>query len=227
MMEEKDLRNLLNVILSLIGFAFLAYPVSAFAGEITGTIKVRGLRTPANVLVYLTKGPSVSMDLSKTKFVMDQQNLEFIPRILPVPVGATVHFPNNDKVDHNVFSMSRAKKFNLGSYKPGESKTVVFEKPGIVEMRCDVHAEMAAYILVLKNPYFAVSDKTGRFKIPDLAYLKQVGLTGVDNLAAGKYFVKTWHEKLKTQKKAVVVPETGEIAIQLDLSRGTPSVLYK
>jgi plastocyanin len=206
---------------------FFTYQTSGYAGEISGTIKVKGLRTPANVLVYLTKGPAVSVDLSKTKFVMDQQNLEFLPHILPVPVGATVQFPNNDKVDHNVFSMSRTKKFNLGSYKPGESKTMVFDKPGIVEMRCDVHAEMAAYILVLKNPYFAVSDKTGRFKIPDVTYLKQVGLTDVNNLSAGKYFVKTWHEKLKTQKKAVVVPENGEIAMQLDLTRGTPGVLYK
>ena len=221
------MRSLLSVIFSFALIALLNFPIQVFAGKITGTVKVKGLRTPANVLVYLTKGPSVTLDLSKTKFVMDQQNLEFIPHILPIPVGATVHFPNNDKVDHNVFSMSRAKKFNLGSYKPGESKTVVFDKPGIVEMRCDVHAEMAAYILVLKNPYFAVSDKTGRFKIPDVTYLKQVGLTGVNNLSAGKYFVKTWHEKLKTQKKAVVVPENGEIAIQLDLTRGAPSVLYK
>jgi plastocyanin len=221
------LRTRLKFIFTCIVFVLLAYPANAFTGEISGTIKAKGLRTPANVLVYLTKVPAVTMDLSKTKFVMDQQNLEFIPHILPVLVGSTVHFPNNDKVDHNVFSMSRTKKFNLGSYKPGESKTVVFDKPGIVEMRCDVHAEMAAYILVLKNPYFAVSDKTGRFKIPDVTYLKQVGLTDVNNLSAGKYFVKTWHEKLKTQKKAVVVPENGEIAMQLDLTRGAPSVLYK
>ncbi len=217
----------MNVILLLIGCIFLGYPAGAFAGGITGTVQVKGLRSPANVLVYLATAPATSLDLSNTKFVMDQQNLEFIPHILPVPVGSAVHFPNNDKVDHNVFSMSRAKKFNLGSYKPGESKTVVFDKPGIVEMRCDVHAEMAAYILVLKNPYFAVTDKTGRFKIPDLNYLKQVGLAGAINLSAGKYFVKTWHEKLKTQKMAVDVPENGEIAIQIDLTRGSPGVLYK
>ena len=221
------MRVLLNVVLSLIVFVFFISPATAFAGRITGTVKVKGLRTPANVLVYLAKAPPIAIDLSNTKFVMDQQNLEFMPHILPVPVGSTVHFPNNDKVDHNVFSMSRTKKFNLGSYKPGESKTVVFDKPGIVEMRCDVHAEMAAYILVLKSPYFAVTDKTGRFKIPDYDYLKKVGLTGIDSLAAGKYSIKTWHEKLKTKKIAVVVPENGEIGIQLDLTRGTPGVLYK
>jgi plastocyanin len=227
MTEGKELRILRMVIFTSIVFILFTFTANGFAGEISGTVKVKGLRSPANVLVYLSKAPPISMDLSSTKFVMDQQNLEFIPHILPVPVGSTVYFPNNDKVDHNVFSMSRAKKFNLGSYKPGESKTVMFDKPGIVEMRCDVHAEMAAYILVLKNPYFAVSDKTGRFKIPDLSFLKQVGLTDLNNLSAGKYFVKTWHEKLKTKKMAVDVPENGEIAVQLNLTRGTPGVLYK
>jgi plastocyanin len=202
-------------------------PSPVIAGNITGAVKVKGLRTPENILVYLTKAPPVTEDLSKAKFIMDQRNLEFIPHVLPVLVGATVDFPNNDKVDHNVFSMSRTKKFNLGSYPAGESKSVVFDKPGIVELRCDVHAEMAAYILVLKNPYFAVTDEQGRFEIPDANALKKTGFTGVKDLAPGKYFVKTWHEKLKTQKKAVVVPDNGDVTIQLDLIRGTPGVLYK
>jgi hypothetical protein len=123
--------------------------------------------------------------------------------------------------------MSRTKKFNLGSYQAGESKTIVFDKPGIVELRCDVHAEMAAYILVMKNPYFAVTDAKGHFQIPDTGYLKQVGLVGINDLPAGKYFLKTWHEKLKTQKKSIDVSGNGELQIQIDLKRGVPSVLYK
>jgi plastocyanin len=205
----------------------LYFPGQAFAGNIKGTVKVKGLRTPENILVYLTKAPPGAADLSKIKFVMDQRNLEFVPHVLPILVGATVDFPNNDKVNHNVFSMSRTKKFNLGSYPAGESKSVVFDKPGIVELRCDVHAEMAAYILVMKNPYFAVTDKQGHFEIPDSSILEQTGLSGAKDLAPGKYFVKTWHEKLKTQKQAVTVPENGNVAIQLDLTRGTPGVLYK
>ena len=203
------------------------FPGSAFAGTIKGTVKVKGLRTPENVMVYLAKAPPASGDLSKAELVMDQRNLEFIPHVLPVLVGSTVQFPNNDKVDHNIFSMSRTKKFNLGSYKPGESKTMVFDKPGIVEVRCDVHAEMASYILVMKNPYFAVTDKKGHFEIPDPDYLKQTDLENVAGLAAGKYTVKTWHEKLKSQKKSVVVPDSGDISVKLDLTRGVPGVLYK
>jgi len=221
------LRKFYTIIFSIVILNFLYFPGQAFAGNIKGTVKVKGLRTPENILVYLTKAPPGAADLSKIKFVMDQRNLEFVPHVLPILVGATVDFPNNDKVNHNVFSMSRTKKFNLGSYPAGESKSVVFDKPGIVELRCDVHAEMAAYILVMKNPYFAVTDKQGHFEIPDSSILEQTGLSGLKDLASGKYFVKTWHEKLKTQKQAVTIPENGDVAIQLDLTRGTAGVLYK
>ena len=217
----------MSVIFLFAVLAFLAYPETALAGKIKGMVKVKGLRTPADIVVYLANAPAADVDLSKAKFVMDQQNLEFIPRVLPIPVGSAVLFPNNDKVDHNVFSMSRTKKFTLGSYKPGESQTVVFDKPGIVELRCDVHAEMAAYILVMKNLYFAVTDKKGNFEIPDSGYLQQVGLEGIADLPPGKYTVKTRHEKLKTQKKSIVIPDSGDVAVQLDLKRGVPSVLYK
>lgn len=200
---------------------------SAFAGKIKGTVKVKGLRSSANILVYLTKAPTFSSDLSGAKVVMDQRNLTFFPHVLPVLVGTTIHFPNNDKVDHNVFSLSRTKKFSLGSYKPGEIKTVVFDKPGIVELRCDVHAEMAAYILVMKNPYWARTDEKGRFEIPDLDDLKTLGVSGIEDLPPGKYFLKTWHEKLKSRRTTVTVEKDGEVDIQLDLTRGTPSVLYK
>jgi plastocyanin len=212
----------------LVVFLLVLYlPGQSIAGKITGIVTVKGLRSPANVLVYLVKVPQVSMDLSEAKFIIDQQNLAFVPYVLPVPVGARIHFPNNDKVDHNVFSLSRTKPFNLGSYKPGEIKTVTFDKPGMVELRCDVHAEMAAYIMVMKNPYFAVTDDKGRFEMPDSKYLERNGINGIKDLAPGKYVLKTRHEKLKTKKEIVVIPDNGDISVQADLTRGTPSVLYK
>jgi plastocyanin len=217
-----------NVFFMLLALAALILlPLNAFAGRIKGTVEAQGLRTPENVVVYLAKMPQMNVDLSKTKFVMDQRNLEFVPHVLPVPVGSSIVFPNNDQVAHNVFSMSRTKTFNLGSYKPDESKTVVFDKAGIVELRCDVHAEMSAYILVMKNPYFAVTDKNGNFEIPDESHLKQAGIEGLADPAPGKYVVKTWHEKLKTRKTTVVVPENGDVTVDFKLKRGTPGVLYK
>jgi len=204
---------------------YISAPV--FAGRITGTVSVKGLRSPANIVVYLTQAPDAALDLSATKFVMDQQNLTFIPHVLPIPEGSTVLFPNNDKVDHNVFSLSRSNKFNLGNYKPGERRTVRFDNPGIVELRCDLHAEMLAYILVMRNPYFAVTDADGRFEIPDTRYMETYGLPKLDNLPAGTYTIKIWHEKLKTESEKVSVPDSGVVTVQLNLTRGTPSALYK
>ncbi len=221
------MRRFITVIFSLAALAALAFPSNASAGQIKGKVTVKGLRTPDDIVVYLTNAPQADVDLSKAKFVMDQQNLAFIPHVLPIPVGSTVLFPNNDKVDHNVFSMSRTKKFNLGSYKPGDSQTVVFDKPGIVELRCDVHAEMAAYILVMKNPYFGITDKNGNFEIPDSGYLQRVGINSIADLPPGNYAIKTWHEKLQTDRQAIVAPATGDVVLELDLKRGVPSVLYK
>lgn len=205
----------------------LWWATNAAAGTITGTVKVQGLRSAANILVYLSKAPQPELDLSSARLVMDQSNLTFVPHVLPVPVGASVQFPNHDKVNHNVFSLSRTKPFNLGSYPPGESKTVTFDQPGVVELRCDVHAEMLAYILVLKSPYFAVTDSQGHFTIPDQKYLESLGIHGVPELPEGTYRVKSWHEKLKTGKVKVKVPGSGEVRVDLKLKRGTPGVLYK
>ena len=221
------MRQHLKYICMMVFILLLYLPGQAMAGKITGIVKTKGLRSSADILVYVVKAPPVQEDLSKTKFIMDQQNLTFNPHILPVPVGATVHFPNNDKVEHNIFSLSRTKKFNLGSYKPGESKTVMFDKPGIVELRCDVHAEMAAYIMVLKNPYFAVTDDQGRFEIPDLKQLEQSGIKDIKDLPEGNYILKTWHEKLKTQKQKITIPKNEDVTVEITATRGTPGVLYK
>lgn len=205
----------------------LVWTTYAAAGTISGTVKVQGLRSAADILVYVSNAPQPELDLASAGLVMDQENLTFVPHVLPVPVGAAVAFPNHDKVSHNVFSLSRAKPFNLGSYPPGQSETVVFDQAGVVELRCDVHAEMLAYILVLKNPYFAVTDSQGHFTIPDQKYLESLGIHGVPELPPGNYRLKNWHEKLKTAKVKVQVPESGEVRVALKLKRGTPGVLYK
>lgn len=221
------MRHIFSTTAAILFAMTTALAAPALAGTITGTVTVHGLRTPENILVYLGKGQPASVDLSHSRFTMDQQNLTFIPHVLPVVVGTAVAFPNNDQVAHNVFSLSQAKKFNLGSYGPGVSKTVVFDKPGMVELRCDVHSEMLAYIAVLKSPYFGITDAEGHFTIPDTRYLAAHGVTDVPALPAGDYLVKTWHEKLHTGKTRVTVPADGSVNITLDLHRGAPSVLYK
>jgi plastocyanin len=207
---------------------FLFVPQILSAGSITGTVKVKGLRSAENILVYLDKIEMPTAVDDKTHFVMNQNNLTFFPHILPIPIGSTVEFPNNDKVGHNVFSLSRTSPFNLGSYKPGESKSVRFDKPGIVELRCDVHAEMMAYIMVLKNPYVALTNSSGQFQIPDQRLFSEAGLTVSEDLPAGSYSLKIWHEKLRPVSQQVNVSENSETSIKLSAKRGPAgSVLYK
>ncbi len=199
-----------------LGVAFIliwALAAPSQAAGITGRVTPQGLRSAEGILVYVVKAPVSASAVSETEYVLDQRQLTFIPHILPLTVGSKVKFPNNDEVSHNVFSLSRAKKFDLGSYGTGQSKTVTFDNPGVVEIRCDVHQEMSAFILVLKNPYFAVTDKEGRFAIPDLP--------------VGSYQVKTWHEKLRTARQQVAVPGNKGVSIQFKLKRGSAGVLYK
>ena len=201
---------------------------SSQAGTIRGQVHVQGLPSPAGVMVYLNKAPKATGDFTKGHFVMDQKNLTFLPHVLVIPVGSTVSFPNNDKVKHNVFSLSRAKKFNLGTYGPGQSKSVTFDKPGIVELRCDIHAEMIAYIMVVKNPYVAVTGDDGRFQIPDPQWAKASGLPAIPELPAGTYSVKIWHAKLRPVRKKVQVPAQGAVSVDFSAKRGPMgSVLYK
>lgn len=199
---------------------------AAWAGGLSGVVKPQGLRSAEGILVYVVKAPDPGLDLSGANFVMDQRRLTFLPHIMPIPVGAKASFPNNDEVAHNVFSLSKVKSFNLGSYSPGKSESVIFDKPGVIELRCDVHQEMSAYIIALKNPYFAVTDKNGRFTIPDPKYLKAHGIKAPPALPPGNYRVKSWHEKLKTASQKVEITG-GDVKIELKPKRGAPGALYK
>jgi len=100
--------------------------------------------------------------------VLDQRNLTFEPRVLAIRTGTTVDLPNSDRVFHNVFSFHDGKRFDLGMYPVGTSKRVTFDRPGLVRVFCNIHPAMAAYIMVVDTPYFAVSDRDGRFSIPSV-----------------------------------------------------------
>ena len=111
---------------------------------------------------------------------MDQRGEQFVPRVLAITVGTTVEFPNNDVTFHNVFSLSRVKHFDLGRYKPGKSGTVLFDRPGIVPVFCDIHSHMSAYILVFSHPFFSLTDDAGDYVI--------------SGVPAGAYTVLVWSE---------------------------------
>jgi plastocyanin len=139
----------------------LTLATPAFA-DLAGTARV-GTRLTQYAVVWL-EAPG-SRYAAKSKVTLDQRNLTFLPHVLAVRVGTTVEFPNNDKVFHNVFSFRDGKKFNLGLYPTGTSKSIVFDQPGLARIFCDIHPNMAAYVIAIDTPYFAVSDEHGAFSI--------------------------------------------------------------
>jgi plastocyanin len=134
----------------------------AFAAELTGSVQVAG-RPTQHAVVWLeaADAPAVAAE----KVVLDQRNLAFIPHVLAIRVGTVVDFPNNDKVFHNVFSFRDGKKFDLGMYPKGAVKPIRFDKPGLARLFCNIHPNMAAYVMTVDSPYFAVSNERGTFTI--------------------------------------------------------------
>ncbi len=173
-------------------------------GTISGTIEVRRLRNARDVLVYL-ENVEGKFEPPQENPVIDQKDLTFIPHVLPVLVGTTVLFTNNDKVKHNVFSPSKCCKFNLGTYDAGVVREVTFDTPGVTNVLCNVHTEMSAFIIILQNPYFAITDPDGKFSIK--------------SIPPGTYKIKTWHEKLREKEQDVTVVEGEIITIDFKLSR--------
>jgi len=142
------------------------------AGIVSGTVTIGGNPT-ADVVVSiegLPRGKAGSEAASPyyKRATLQQRDLKFYPRVLPILVGATVSFPNDDKVWHDVYSSSETKKFDLGLYAPGKSKSVTFDKPGIVRVQCNVHPTMEAYIVVKEHPYFTSPDKDGNYRFSDV-----------------------------------------------------------
>ncbi|MBM3820973.1 MAG: hypothetical protein FJW14_18430, partial [Acidimicrobiia bacterium] len=158
-----------------------------------GTPAPRELPDSRRAVVYLESAPSGAFeDLEPARMRMDQRNETFIPHVLAVTAGTLVDFPNNDSTYHNVFSLSRAKRFDLGRYARGRSKAVRFDRPGIVRVFCDIHSHMSAFVLVFSHPYYSTTEADGRFRI--------------DNVPPGSYTVTVWHEGQTRDSRTVVVP---------------------
>jgi plastocyanin len=131
----------------------------------------------------------------------------YVPRVLVVPVGSTVRFPNHDPFRHNVFSVSEPNQFDLGLYGRNEAKSQTFERPGLVRVFCNVHPRMVAYILVMGTPLYAQPAADGSFVIA--------------GVAPGRYRLHAWHERVATeavQEVAVAGAGVADLAITLDAS---------
>jgi plastocyanin len=147
-------------------------------------------------VVYLEAAPLGAFETTDGgRAVMDQRNETFVPHVLAIATGTTVEFPNSDNFYHNVFSFSKTRRFDLGRYAAGRSKSVRFDRPGIVRVFCDIHAHMNAFILVFSHPFFAMTDVEGRYRI--------------GNVPAGTYNVIAWNEGTSSDPKSITVPAGG------------------
>jgi plastocyanin len=164
-------------------------PVMAKRYEIVTTGSVLATNPPLAV-VYLEG--SFSKPASPPTKQVSQKDLLFVPALLPVQVGTKVEFPNLEKdTYHNIFSYSPAKRFDLGRYRPDEKPvpSQVFDVPGLVTLRCDIHEHMRGLILVLATPHFTTTDETGRFRL--------------SGLPAGHYTLKAWVDSRTTREHPI------------------------
>ena len=182
-------------------------PVTGIGDETTidGRVTVRGVADNSDAVVYIDSMPGRTFVPPSTPVILDQVNLRFTPHVLPVLVGTSVAFPNSDPVRHNVFSPTASWKFNLGTYPRGSTKFRTFDKAGAITLLCNVHAEMSAYVVVTETPYFAVSDKEGKFTIR--------------NVPPGTYVLKTWHARAKPSSIEITAGAAGIRNLEIELRK--------
>ena len=169
-------------------------------GEL-GTPARRDLPDRLKSVVYLESAPRGAFEQNETGHaMMDQRNETFVPYVLAITVGTTVDFTNSDRTYHNVFSLSKPRRFDLGRYAAGQSKSVRFDRPGVVRVFCEIHSHMSAFILVFNHRFFATTDADGRYRI--------------DNVPPGAYTIVAWNDGEAREMRTVRVAEDGGVVEQ-------------
>ncbi|MDE0877318.1 MAG: methylamine utilization protein [Sphingomonas bacterium] len=172
------MRNFLISIMS----TTMIIPAAAAAAPVSVTVNGPDGRPLVDAVVTLDV-PGTPPPVPRGSYAMAQRNVAFAPHVLIVPVGATVSFPNQDRVRHHVYSFSSAKKFDLKLYGRDETKSVSFAKPGIVALGCNIHDMMSGFVFVTATPFAAVSDREGRVTI--------------DGVPPGQVTLSIWHPSIR------------------------------
>ncbi len=186
-----------------------APPAQAAAGAVSGSVEITNSHNPAvrknkdytGVILWLEPVDRAGVPPPAPVHArMIQKNKHFLPHVMAVPVGSTVDFPNLDPIYHNAFSNFSGQVIDTGLYKPGTSRSFPLKQRGIMRIFCNIHPTMSAIIAVLPNPFYAVTDSTGAFTIP--------------NVPPGEYQLRIFHERslpdvLRFLEHRITVPEDG------------------
>jgi len=159
--------------------------VPTAAGVVSGVVSVAHKTAADNGGVAIWLKPAVAAPLPKVRARIVQKDKRFDPPVTVVPVGSVIDFPNQDPFFHNVFSLFDGKRFDLGLYEAGTSRSVTFSMAGVCYVFCNIHPEMSALVVVVDTPYYAVSDRSGAFSIP--------------GVPAGRYQLFVWHDRYKPE----------------------------
>lgn len=162
-----------------------------------------------NVIIY-AQGLKPSSPPAPVRARITQRDEQFLPQVTAVTVGSTVDFPNDDPFFHNVFSLSKAKTFDLGRYATGKSRAVTFDKPGVVKVFCDIHSHMTALIMVFDHPWFTMPADDGTFTL--------------SALPARDLTIVAWHERIGERREGVTLAPgaSARLSFTLPVLEDTP-----
>lgn len=193
--------NVNRIAVVFAGLIVFASVSMANAGSVSGKARVAGKESAANIVVYL-EGVQGTFKLPEKRPEVNHINLQFEPPVSAVLRGTTMDFPNSDSVFHSAFSISPSNPFDLGLYQKGREKFVLFKNPGVVELFCHIHSHMHAFVLVLDNPYFSVTNAAGEFALA--------------NVPDGDYTIKAWANPTTVMTKTVSV--AGNRTVNMDFT---------
>jgi len=196
----------LKFFLALLASSVLAaMSPAALARTVSGQVLGEDGKPIAQAVVFVQEPAALPPAATAAPAIMDQFNKTFVPEMLPVAVGTQVRFPNRDQIRHHVYSFSRPKRFELPLYKGEDAPPVLFDKPGVVKIGCNIHDWMSAVILVLPNDRFAVTKEDGTFSLPELD--------------AGTYTITAWHAQSRDK--------TEDLAQRVEIGASDPQLTFK
>ena len=210
-------------------FSALGLALPAWSGDVSGRVMITKRLTPRRVTLasYELRGisltppaqsPALAAESTRVVIYLEgpglpsgspvfaqigQKGRRFEPELLHVPAGSTVGFPNNDPIFHNVFSLSKAGQFDLGYYPEGRTRTVRFEKPGVVQVYCHIHPNMSTTILVVPSAWHTQPGNDGAFTLSDVP--------------AGRYQIVAWHRSAGMFKRWIEIPASGSVEISMTI----------